>query len=333
MQRNTNIKRLELWDLSDVCLASILQRLQSNDFLKTLVIGVAGNFSNATTLAIQHFLESTASVQTFGLGGVRLNNNSDMFRAIAQSLIQSPVVCGLEFWYCHFCDEESTALFRSILQNKQTLASLCLEHCSYSGGQVNETIVSILSQLDSPLRIFELKVPSLDRSLPNGQFRNLLRAVEKSKLDRFVIGTIEFPQQLRTLTESIPLMRVKDLKVIIASYFDEGNAKPLLLRAIKNNFSLRSVKFVKAQLPEIDLFDANDKLRLAFYANRNKRLDQWADNPETVSDRKVWPEALKLAEQAGPDSLFRGLRSVLADDSAGLRVGRKRKRPQYYAPS
>jgi len=62
------------------------------------------------------------------------------------------------------------------------------------------------------------------------------------------------------------------------------------------------------------LFNAEDKTRLAFYANRNKLLDQWVDNPETVQTRKVWPDALKLAEQAGPNSLFRGLRSVLGRD-------------------
>ena len=85
---------------------------------------------------------------------------------------------------------------------------------------------------------------------------------------------------------------------------------------------------------ESDLFDSvDDKQRLAFYANRNERLDQWVDNPEIVEQKKVWPDALSLAERAGPNALFRGLRSVLQSDYGNLSGGRKRKRPQYYAPS
>jgi len=81
------------------------------------------------------------------------------------------------------------------------------------------------------------------------------------------------------------------------------------------------------------IFDDADQTRLVFYADRNERLDQWMDNPETV-EHKVWPDALKLVEKAGPNFLFRGLRSVLGGDSTGSRCGkRKRKRPQFYIPS
>ena len=109
-----------------------------------------------------------------------------------------------------------------------------------------------------------------------------------------------------------------------------------LLHAVKNNFSLRSVKgkFSFGFGEDLNLFESTeDKQRLAFYANRNVRLDQWVDNPEMVEQRKVWPEALGLAERAGPDALFRGLRSVLESDYMSLPGGRKRKRPQFYAPS
>jgi len=184
---------------------------------------------------------------------------------------------------------------------------------------------------DSPLRSFELKQSSLGDALQNSQFRNLLRAVEKSKLERFAIGDIESHEQLRTLTESIPRIRVKELQGVIRMLIGEENAKRDLIMAVKNNFSLRSVDGKRAL--ERDLFDADDKKRLVFYANRNKYLDQWADNPETV-EQKVWPNALKLAEKAGPDSLFRGLRSAFGGDYVSLRAaGRKRKHPQYYVPA
>ena len=104
-----------------------------------------------------------------------------------------------------------------------------------------------------------------------------------------------------------------------------------LLHAVKNNFSLRSVKARTHDYTreEFDLFDSvEEKQRLAFYTNRNELLDQWDSNPDLV-ERKVWPDALGLAERAGPDALFRGLRSVLESDYVSLPGGRKRKRPQY----
>ena len=222
-------------------------------------------------------------------------------------------------------------IFRSILQNKRNLTSLLLGiSASFSGGQVHETVISALLRPNSPLRSFELqelKFRAMHCRMVNS--RTLLRAVEKSKLDRFAIGAIETRQQLGALTDSIPLMRVKELKVVFASDFDEENTEQVLLQAVKNNFSLRSIR---GEHSGRDLFDDDDKARLVFYAIRNECLDQWCDNPETVN-RKVWPEALKLAEQAGPDSLFRGLRSVLESDHMSLPSGRKRKRPQFYVPS
>ena len=108
-----------------------------------------------------------------------------------------------------------------------------------------------------------------------------------------------------------------------------------LLHAVKNNFSLRSVKarILDDHGLESDLFDSVDeKQRLTFYANRNESLDQWVDHPKKV-EQKVWPDALGLAERAGPNALFRGLRSVLESDYGSLPGGRKRKRPQYYTPA
>ena len=331
LQRNTNIKTLRLGKMGEDWLSSILQGLQSNNCLKTLLIFQTESLSDATTRAIQQLLESTASIQSLWLCGISFENNGDTLRTVAQSLIRSPIVCRLKFFHCQFEDEESAALFQSILQNKQNLSYLALDHCSFSAGRIHEDIISVLLRPSSSLRSLEVQELSLGTTrLPNSQFQNLLRAVEKSKLERFTIGRIQSPEQLRTLTDSIPLMRVKELQVVMASDFDVEDAKPLLLQAIKNNFSLLSVKGKRVRE---ELFDANDKTRLVFYAGRNERLDQWVENPET-SEQKLWPEALKLAEKAGPDSLFRGLRSVLGGDSAGLRaVGRKRKRPQYYAPS
>ena len=331
LQRNTNIQTLELNRLDDIYAIPILQGLRANTSVNSLSIG-GESCSDATAGAIQQLLQSTVSIETFGLRGPRFING-DMFPSVAQHLIRSPIVCVLKFSHCQFRDEECAALFRGILQNKQNLTGLCLERCVFSG--VHADIISALLRPDSPLQSFELKEFSLGIALPNSQFQNLLRAVEKSKLERFAIGNIESHEQLRTLTDSIPRMRVKKLQVVIAGGEQNVN-KQLLLQAVKNNFSLRSVDG-KESRPfgrERDIFDNNDKPRLVFYANRNENLDQWVDNPETVKQQKVWPDVLSLAERAGPDSLFRGLRSVLGSDYVSLRAaGREAHASQHYVPS
>jgi len=328
LQRNTNIQTLR-FDFIDepYFISSILHGLQSNISVKTLDL-CGASFSGPTRQTIQHLLESTASIQTVLLRSPSSGDNGDTLCTIAQSLIRSTIVCGLEFRHSRFEDEAVAAQFRNILQNKQNLTGLCFNHCDFSGGPVHADITSALLRADSPLRSFELTRHSFGDAPPSSQFQNLLRAVETSKLERFVIGDIEHHEEFRTLTESIPGMHVKELQVVIASEL-QNVSKQLLLQAVRNNFSLRSVA---GRHFGRDLFDDNDKTRLVFYATRNKLLDQWVDNSETVG-RKVWPDALKLAGKAGPDSLFRGLRSVLGGDYVKLRTGRKRQRPQYYAPS
>ena len=153
MQRNTNIKTLELGNLDEVCMSSIVPGLRSNISLKFLSLG-GTSFSDATTPAIQQLLESTVSIKTFGLGGLSFENNGDMLRTIAQSLIQSRIVSELTFASCKFRDEESAAHFQSILRDKHNLTSLCLTRCQFQGGQVHETIISTLSLPESPLRCF-----------------------------------------------------------------------------------------------------------------------------------------------------------------------------------
>ena len=168
---------------------------------------------------------------------------------------------------------------------------------------------------------------------PRIQFENLLRAIGKSKLERFKIGSIQTHQHFQILTQSIPSMKLKELMIQWSSNSDRlRNAKEELLQAVKNNFTLLSVKAMTTTNTR-DVFDDNDKQTLAFYANRNESLDQWVDNPELVEQQKLWPEALGLAERAGPEALFCGLRSVLERDYVSLPRSRKRKRTQYYTPS
>ena len=323
LQRNTNINTLELGFMDDSSAVPILQSLQANVSLKTLVIGGNATISGVKSSAIQQLLESTSSIQTFAL--LSSSFAGDEFRPVAQGIMNSRSVSKLTMLYCQLRDEESTAIFRSILQEKRNLTSLRLCNCSF-GGELFDTIISnTLSRPDSALRTLEFES---FLTFTVGQLQNLFRAVEKSKLERFKIGHFRSHDQFQALTESIPSMRIKELIIVFTILIDEGNAKREVLQAVKNNFSLRSVE---SRHDQRDLFNDDDKLRLVFYADRNERLDQWVNNPETV-DQKVWPDALQLAQKAGPNSLFQGLRTVLGSDYVSLPGVRKRKVSHHTTP-
>ena len=334
LQRNKNIQSLKIYYLEGINAVPILEALRSNTFLKAFGFSPRGSFfSDAASHALRQLLESTTSIQRFELGDATFSES--LFCSIAQSITSSECVSELEFRYCEFQDQSSIAQLRSILQNKRNLTTLCFDSCEFvsRGRRVHEDIISLLSRPDSPLRSFEFQSSpgSFETVFPRIPFEALLRAIEKSKIERFKIGRIESRQQLQTLTQSIRSMKLKGLEIDLAPSFTEA-LKHDLLRAVENNFTLLSVKGILDD--GTDFFDSDDdKQRLAFYANRNERLDRWADNPEIVEQRKVWPEALNLAQKAGPNALFRGLRSVFESDYVSLPGSRKRKRPQHNTPA
>lgn len=127
-------------------------------------------------------------------------------------------------------------------------------------------------------------------------------------------------------------MKAKELELVFHPRLLTGdrNAKAELMEALKNNFSLRSVKGKvrgDGAAPNDDgneLFIDEDQDRLAFYAERNERLSEWIDNPSKVS-REVWPEALVLAQKAGRGSLFSSLRALSGSGVGSVRGKRKSK--------
>jgi len=328
-QRNAYIESLELSRLDELYVIPILECLQLNTAVKTFIFSPAHS-TDATSHAIQSLLESTTSIQKCVFKAA--NFSAEMFRPIAQAITDSEYVSELSFSSVGF--QEAVQL-RSILLNKQNnLTYLSLYFCQFGRGQVGGDIISALLRPNSLLRSFEYWSFSLKTEF---QFGTLLRAIERSRLELFTIGMITTLQQLQTLTRSIPSMKLKELRVDFwddddeaEDEFDQESIRQDLLQAVKNNFSLRGVKAFFDD--DADLFE-NDKQTLAFYANRNARLDQWVDNPEDIEQRQVWPEALGLAQRAGPDALFRGLRSALESDLTSLLGGRKRKRSQLDAPS
>jgi len=336
LQRNTNIETLELSEVEDIYTVPILESLRFNTSLKTF-IWEGNDLRGEIVPAHRRLLESTTSIQTIMFDDVDFVEWQ--FPLIAPAITNSDCLSELGFTHCQFNGfnhQSCITQLQSILRNKRNLKTLRLHRCDIGreqllGVQLREDFISILSRPDSQLRCFEYQSDrgSLETVLPGIHFKNLLQAVQKSKvLERFSIGCIETLHQLQTLMQSIPSMHIRELEVAFDGQIllENANLRQTVLLAIKNNFSLRSVEVVRDYSPY--LFEsAEGKDTLAFYANRNESLDQWVVHPEMV-EQKLWPDALGLAERAGPDALFRGLHSVLGRDYVSLPGGRKRKRVQ-----
>jgi len=124
------------------------------------------------------------------------------------------------------------------------------------------------------------------------------------------------------------------LKCVSESQASTAALRQCLLCAIKKNFSLRVVAAsfypdrISLARPLFGDQETGQAQRLEFYLNRNERLEEWIENPVLVG-QEVWPEALSLAQQAGPGALFKSLRSVLGKDYVKVSTsGKKRKRPK-----
>jgi len=113
-----------------------------NAAVKTLIFFPASTIVNnmntwgAVPHALQELLVSTSSIQRFERG--------DTFRPLAQAITNSECISELNFSNCIFHDQSSVAQFRSILENKRNLTSLCLLSCRFDGGHIHENTVSSL---------------------------------------------------------------------------------------------------------------------------------------------------------------------------------------------
>jgi len=332
LQRNTSIESLTVWmGLPGGFMQTILDNLVSNAVVKRLVVSSMGPSNHRNTepveaLAIQRLLEATTSIRCFELTECRLDNGG--FPIICQGLLNSRAVSDIKFDRCSFVSEQMANEFNSILQRKANLRSLSMTSCyDPSPPRIQTMLAAFFLRGDSPLRCFKLE-GSLDLFLRNGCVDSFLAAIAKSKLESFSIGRISSQQQLGSLTNNIPEMKLKDFEVVVRTNLNSPTTKEALLEAVRNNFCLRSVvgkvrDFHLDHSHHQDLFDEGDKQRLEFYFDRNQQVVKWVKNPATVR-RVVWPEALKLAERAGPNTLFQNMRA-LSGVGIGLKKG-KRKR-------
>jgi len=317
--------------------AAIVRNLVTNTHVKTLRTEFRGPFlDDDCCSAIGRLMETTTTLEQFELEQNVGRMIGEKFTPIARGLINSASVCNFNVSSTHFNDG-GTRVFQEILDDKQNLASLSLNNVTFgednrSRPAVLDSVATALSLPNSRMRCFEYEtnLAILSHPLDDNSLWTLLRAVAKSKLHRFKIGTLNSQIQMQSLAEIVPLLRLQELEISFCPPLDERTVTRAMLVAVKKNFSMRSVKGFDQgpnRLWREPVFTQVEvQRRLAFYFNRNERLDDWVDSVERL-DRKLWPNALELAEQAGRDTLFTSLQSVLGSDYVKLRnSGRKRKR-------
>jgi hypothetical protein len=139
--------------------------------------------------SVKHLLESTASIETFV--STDFIHGEENFLPIAQGLFNSEPVTDIEFLNCDFCG--SGLHFKSILQSKPNIRSLCVDNCYFSTRELSaENFIHLLRSPNSSLRSFEIRRADLNcyGFSPSAEFNCLLDAVEKSQLESFSIGFI-----------------------------------------------------------------------------------------------------------------------------------------------
>jgi hypothetical protein len=330
LQRNSNIQRLELIDVSGTYLIPIVNGLTSNTTVKILKLWFA-YVSLDVSLAVGRLLESTRTIERLELAlGNDYDVEVDTFRPISQGLIQSTSVTDVKLERCDFDGQEVVLLLNSILASKTNLQSLTLDSCNLHEDGQAEFRAAILSLLQphSSLRSFDLN----DRYVfdTSQDFARLLTAVEASPLECFSIGTIDSSENCLALIASIPRMQVRTLELSLNDY-DMEDITTDLIQAIKRNASLHTVAVKDVYGP--DWLDEDDNLKLLAYTARNEFLAQWMENPNLVP-KAAWSEYLAVAQTTGHDTVFRILLALAPwlGPFEGVQR-RKRCRPNFYLPS
>ena len=199
LQCNTNIECLEISKLDDIYTVPVLEGLGINTSVKTFIFSPMESFSSAVSHALQELLASTTSIQRFELQLSLFYG--DTFRPIAQAITSSECVFELKISLSTFEDQSSITEFRSIVQNKRNLTSLCLHHCSFGREQVHGDIISLFLRPDSLLRCFEFEScrvwDTVEDVFPGIQFQNLLQAIQKSSWNELRLETFRLSSSCR----------------------------------------------------------------------------------------------------------------------------------------
>lgn len=128
------------------------------------------------------------------------------------------------------------------------------------------------------------------------------------------------------------LMRVTStIRELVVWDYQEATSSANILKIAKFNFSLREVQLEGGGEVARGFFTEEQQRLLAFYVDRNERMEHWMEYPFSVPEN-LRPELLHVAAQGNPSVLFQSLLAIRGELGTAKRT-RKRKCPAFLKPS
>ena len=230
LESTTSITRFEVQSatLSESMFRPLAQAIINSESVLELKWWECRFHDEGTTALFQNILQNKRNLTSLCLEDCNFLEIGEFQETLFAALMRpdSPLRC-FEFTKNDLePPERFGALLRAVEQSK--LERFTIRDC------LSQPQLKMLAQSIPSMSIKELQVEVAPS--PNNQFDNLIRAVEKSKLESFKVGVIGSQQQLRALTQSIPLMRIKELHIEFGTPVDEENAKREVLHGCKEQF-------------------------------------------------------------------------------------------------
>jgi hypothetical protein len=305
---NTSIRRLVLHQLNQALTIEILNNLATNTTLTDLVF-TARRINRPVVLACGRLLAVTKTIQQLELRGIHIHR----LGPIADSLIASSSITCVIFRDCHigqpdvpvFTDQYKVGEDRSfdeILMSKDNMTRLAVCNTYYPGQPkgIFKGITRLL-QPGSELCILEIQFPNFAEVLSGHRWgrtwgsaqtadefqkevmENLAAfwvAVQNSSLQHLSVAKIGCQEELETILEAIPLLKLCSLVVGVDKFLQCGRTlqaqtqqwgptrtlRTQLLAAMEKNGSLRKVEV--QQNGGKNWFDQVEQARLDSHLNR-----------------------------------------------------------------
>lgn len=303
---------------------ALLRVLQTRENLVNVTLGNSANHQHQNTQMNRQFLlavQENPAIQSVLLVELRLS------RGDMGAFLNNASVTKFSLYDCNVepADTAQDAqILETAIQRSGNLYYLTLNKMD------GAYLLSTLRGLKSRAVKLKYLVLWLDRNV----FANS-EAVARCNVDVLGFQNIDSEETARAFINIIPKVQTMGLAAFFGCAMSSTMRLELLESTKQNYCSLQTTFFDSRTEPTtglyVELFDGKGKEKLVFYADRNQRLKHWIENP-TLIPRDVWPEAVKLAQEAGAETLWRSLQAVIPVYES-LQRRRKRKRPSYYEPS
>jgi len=192
----------------------------------------------------------------------------------------------------------------------------------------------LLLQNFAEKKVFLTQGPFFTLLIENGQWDEvmlpqILQSISHTKLSTVAFDTVRSEPVANQIMRFVSTCNLTHIRIMV-----EGTrgwtalleTKRSCLDAVRRNFKLRQV-LIESSDDGVVFLDETEQGRVDFYMQRNQRLSDWVENPQSVP-KHLWFYALRLAMGAGYTELYQSLLSISSEiDTASTSV-RTPQKPQ-----